>query len=236
MNGITKRILLSVALGIFLCACGGRPIKALSAAEKAILDASLAKKCAPDEFAAAERMFKKAKDLADKGEHVRAEAAARAAEQLAKGAVAKAEARKEECLKPVAEEGTKPEDFIDSAGPGLDAEDGDAGGMATVYFPFNAITLTDEAKGILDQNINWLRKSAATRIVIEGHCDERGSTEYNLALGEKRALVTRKYLLSKGVDTNRLGFISYGEERLSDFDHSEKAHGRNRRAEFRIAK
>ena len=235
MGTLTKRILLGVILSAFLCACGSRPVQALSAAEKAILDASLAKKCAPDEYAAAQRLFKKAKDLADKGEHARAEATAKAAEQLAKRAIVKAEARKEECLKSVAEEKTKAEDFIDSSGPGLDAQDGNAGGMATIYFPFNAISLTDEAKVILNRNVSWLQKNSGTNIVIEGHCDERGNTEYNLALGEKRAQVTRKYLVSKGVDTKRIGFISYGEERLLDEEHSEAAHSRNRRAEFRVS-
>ena len=70
-------------------------------------------------------------------------------------------------------------------------------------------------------------------MTVEGHCDERGSTEYNLALGEKRAQVARKYLLRKGVEKNRVGIVSYGEERLADYGSDEAAHKRNRRAVFR---
>jgi peptidoglycan-associated lipoprotein len=233
MKIFSLKTVLLFGLALTLIACGGRPVKALSAAEKAMADAAFAQKCAPDEYAAAEKLYEKAKSLADQGEHARAEAAAKAAEQLAKKAVAKAEARKEECLKPVETVAMKPESFIDSSGPGLDAVDGDAGGMKSIFFSFNQPNLSDEAKAVLDGNVRWLQRHAKVAIMIEGHCDERGSTEYNLALGEKRAQITRKYLVSKGVEQNRLGLVSYGEERLVDFGKTEDAHGRNRRAEFR---
>jgi len=219
----------------FTWGCGSRPVQALSAAEKAINSAALAERCAPDEYAAAQRLFKKAHALSDAGEFAKAEATAKAAKQLAIKAAAKAEARKEECLKPKEEAGIKPEDFIDASGPGLDAVDGDAGGMKAIYFPFNAPTLTDEAQNILNGNVRWLQRNASTQIMVEGHCDERGSTEYNLALGEKRAQMTRKYLVSKGVDRNRIGLVSYGEERPMDYEQNEAAYRRNRRAEFRKA-
>ena len=85
---------------LLLGACGSRPVEALSSAEKAMADADLAKRCAPDEFLAAQKLLEKAKKLADEGEHARAKAVALAAEKKAKEAVAKAQARKEECLKP----------------------------------------------------------------------------------------------------------------------------------------
>jgi peptidoglycan-associated lipoprotein len=235
MNSYSRSMVLCSLLTSFSWGCGTRPVQALTAAEKAIAAASLAEKCAPDEYAAAQRLFEKAQMLADKGEFAKAEATANAAKQLALKAAAKAEERKEECLKPKEDKTLKPEDFIDASGPGLDAVDGDSGGMKSIYFPFNAPTLTDVAQNTLNGNVRWLQRNAAVQIMVEGHCDERGSTEYNLALGEKRAQMTRKYLVGKGVDRNRIGLVSYGEERPTDFGQNEQAYQRNRRAEFRKA-
>ncbi len=85
-------------------------------------------------------------------------------------------------------------------------------------------------------NGTWLQRNPTVVVTIEGHCDKRGSTEYNLALGEKRAKVTRSYLISLGVERNRLGIVSYGEEQPMDYGDNSTAHGRNRRAEFRVVR
>ena len=104
--------------------------------------------------------------------------------------------------------------------------------LSTVYFPFDSFSLSGEARSVLKTNDDWLKGNPNVSIQIEGHCDERGTTEYNLALGERRANAARDYLLKLGVPRNRLSVISYGEERPSDPGHDESAWGRNRRAEF----
>jgi len=229
------RFLIVSTSALLLFACGTRPTQLLGEAQNALNDAALAKKCAPDEFEAAEKMFIKAQKLADEEKFDEAEAAARAAKKLAIKAQAKALARKDECLTPP-KPATDPKDFIDDSGPGVDAQEGDGGGMETVYFDYNSSDLTDAARTAMANNGAWMQRNPTVVVTIEGHCDKRGSTEYNLALGEKRAKVTRSYLISLGVERNRLGIVSYGEEQPMDYGDTATAHGRNRRAEFRVVR
>lgn len=105
-------------------------------------------------------------------------------------------------------------------------------GLQRIHFEFDQYVLVPSAKSTLQQNADYLAANRGVRVVIEGHCDERGSDEYNLALGEKRALATKAYLVSLGVAANRLDVLSYGEERPLDPAHDEEAWAKNRRAEF----
>jgi peptidoglycan-associated lipoprotein len=104
----------------------------------------------------------------------------------------------------------------------------------TVYFDFDKYNLRSDAKAALDYNYELLKKFPNAIIKIEGHCDERGTVEYNLALGEKRAKAARDYLVGLGIDPNRISIISYGKERPVDPRHNEEAWAKNRRAEFRV--
>jgi peptidoglycan-associated lipoprotein len=106
-------------------------------------------------------------------------------------------------------------------------------GLQRIQFDFDQYVLTDAAMATLAQNAELLKAAPSVRVQIEGHCDERGSDEYNLALGEKRALTTKNYLASLGVDPSRLSIISYGEEVPLDPTHDEAAWAKNRRAEFK---
>jgi peptidoglycan-associated lipoprotein len=114
------------------------------------------------------------------------------------------------------------------------AELNERGVLKTVYFDFDKSDLTDETRALLRANAEWLRGNAKYGVVIEGHCDERGTIEYNLALGQRRAQTVRDYLSSLGVSPSRLRTKSYGEERPAVQGHTEEAWGRNRRAEFVI--
>ncbi len=105
--------------------------------------------------------------------------------------------------------------------------------LAPLFFPYDRDDLGEEERARLDQVARWLQAQPAASIEIEGHCDIRGSTEYNLHLGERRARSVMKHLISRGVDPKQLRIISYGEERLADFGMTEAAHARNRRAELR---
>ena len=103
--------------------------------------------------------------------------------------------------------------------------------LKDIYFDFDKYDIRPGDAKILDSNATWL-KSNNDLVLIEGHCDERGTNEYNLALGERRAKATMNYLVSQGVQTNRITIISYGEERPLCTEHNEACWAKNRRAHF----
>ncbi len=107
-----------------------------------------------------------------------------------------------------------------------------SGDLKTVFFAFDSFTLGGEARSQLKDNAKWLKDNASASIQIEGHCDERGTTEYNLALGERRANAAKSYLKKLGIDSSRVSTISYGKERPLDAGHDESAWSKNRRAAF----
>ena len=102
-----------------------------------------------------------------------------------------------------------------------------------VFFGFDKFDLTADARTVLSGKL-WMRKNGAVTVLIEGHCDERGTREYNIALGERRASAVRDYLLTLGIDANRIKTISYGKERPVDGGHTETAWKKNRRAVTRV--
>ncbi len=102
----------------------------------------------------------------------------------------------------------------------------------TVYFDFDKSDIKGEGKVILDAHAEYLVTNPSARIRIEGHCDERGTREYNVALGERRAASVKRYLTLKGVSTSQLNMVSYGEERPAAMGHDESAWSLNRRAEL----
>ncbi len=106
--------------------------------------------------------------------------------------------------------------------------------LLTVYFDFNKYQLSDDTKSVLAENARRLQKNRESSIRIEGHCDERGTVEFNLALGERRAMAVKNYLVNFGISPSRMTIISYGKERPLDPRHSTDAWNRNRRAEFVI--
>ena len=106
----------------------------------------------------------------------------------------------------------------------------------TVYFDYNKYNIKTSEAPILNGIAEWMRNNTSKHLLIEGHCDERGSNEYNYSLGEQRALSVRRYLINLGVDAQRLHTVSYGEERPVAFGHDESSWNKNRRAEFLISK
>ena len=103
-----------------------------------------------------------------------------------------------------------------------------------IYFEYDSSELSDEAKTGLIEKADWLKGNTSTIVSIEGHCDERGTTEYNLALGDRRANTVKSYLVNLGVSASRLKTISYGEEMPKDPGKTEAAYKSNRRAHFVI--
>lgn len=105
-----------------------------------------------------------------------------------------------------------------------------------IYFDFDSANISESARDTLSKNAAEIMKDRSVKIRIEGNCDERGSTEYNLALGERRAKAARKYLVTMGVKPERLSVISYGEEKPAVQGSDESAWAKNRRDEFVIVK
>jgi len=99
-----------------------------------------------------------------------------------------------------------------------------------VYFDLNNSGLSDDAKKILDNQISWLKSDIAIKVVVEGHCDERGTREYNIALGAKRANSVKNYLTQSGVNSSRIRVVSYGKERPVAVGNDESVWSKNRRA------
>lgn len=123
---------------------------------------------------------------------------------------------------------------VDASARGLEFEFNE--NISDIFFEFDKSRLTDQTKETLKRNAEWLQNNPQLKVMVEGHCDERGTIEYNLALGEKRALSTRNYLAALGIDPARIFTISYGEERPFELGHTDEAWSQNRRAHFVIAK
>ncbi len=103
-----------------------------------------------------------------------------------------------------------------------------------ILFEFDSAELDETAKAQVREKAEWIRINQSALITIEGHCDQRGTTSYNLALGERRALAVKNYLEDLGIPKARVGWVSFGEEQPLDKNNSNVAHSQNRRAQFRI--
>ncbi len=114
--------------------------------------------------------------------------------------------------------------------PGSDADFQRSVGSNTVLFALDQYDIDATARGILDAQVDWLQRFPNARVTIEGHADERGTREYNLALGDRRANAAKNYLAARGVPTERMTTISYGKERPIEVGSDDQSYARNRRA------
>ncbi len=112
------------------------------------------------------------------------------------------------------------------------SDTGSIPGLKTIVFAYDNSSLSAAAKQTLTDNAAWMNANPNVNVQIEGHCDERGSVEYNLALGERRAKAVKDYLQSIGVNPSQMLTISYGEEKLLSYGDTESDHTKNRRANF----
>jgi len=113
-----------------------------------------------------------------------------------------------------------------------DSDSGKAGTLSTIYLDFNSSSLTSSTRDALESNANFLKEHPSVEVQVEGHADERGGVQFNLALGERRAQSVKQYLTSMGVSSSRITTISFGKERPIAFGHDESAWSKNRRANF----
>ncbi|MFH1066552.1 MAG: peptidoglycan-associated lipoprotein Pal [bacterium] len=117
-----------------------------------------------------------------------------------------------------------------------DAADYSTLGGYTIYFSFDSFSIEAEQRHKAENVASWLQTHPGTKIIIAGHCDSRGTTQYNLALGERRALAVRYYLVGLGADKSSISTVSYGEERPAAVGETEEAWSKNRRAQIGILK
>ena len=108
--------------------------------------------------------------------------------------------------------------------------------LADIQFELDSAALTDQARATLEKHALWLQGRRDVKVTVEGHCDERGTVDYNLALGEQRARAARDYLVSLGVAGDRIRVVSFGKERPLDAGHDEGAWARNRRDHFAVSR
>ena len=112
------------------------------------------------------------------------------------------------------------------------SDSGQIAGLHTINFDYDKSTINNSSRELLMQNATWMKNNPKSAVQVEGHCDERGSVEYNFALGEKRARATKDYLVSLGVEGDRLKIISYGKEKPIDKGDTDQSYAKNRRANF----
>ncbi|MGZ3689883.1 MAG: OmpA family protein [Pseudobdellovibrio sp.] len=112
------------------------------------------------------------------------------------------------------------------------SDSGKIDGLQTLHFDYDKSTLTDGEQKKLEGNVAWMKKNSSVKMIIEGHCDQRGSNEYNLSLGERRANAVKQMLVKMGISADRITTTSFGEEKLIDTGDSEEAMAKNRRANF----
>lgn len=105
-------------------------------------------------------------------------------------------------------------------------------GLSRIHFDFDKYNVKSEYQSAMKSNANWLQGHPSSNVTVEGHCDERGTREYNVGLGDRRARSAKSYLVNLGVGANRVSTISYGEERPTCTGHNENCWWQNRRAEF----
>ena len=139
-----------------------------------------------------------------------------------------AKLREEELQKPAGGEVEKT--LVAKKEPGIEGEVFETKLLKDIYFEFDKYEIRREDEAVLKENAAFLKNNPKMKVQIEGHCDERGTVEYNLALGERRANYAKKYLVSLGIAPDRISTISYGKERPLDPGHNEEAWAKNRRA------
>ena len=158
------------------------------------------------------------------------------AERAAREAKEAKEAKERELARIKEEEAKKPiggeleKSLVAKKERGIEGEIFESKLLKDIHFNFDKYDIRREDEEILKENAAWLKKNPKMKIQIEGHCDERGTVEYNLALGERRANNTKRYLVSLGISPNRITIISFGKERPLDPGHNEEAWAKNRRA------
>jgi len=245
MKNVWQKILAVALCALTLAACRTLPEQERADAETAYKKAQISKQCKTDKYMAAESLIIEARKNVNDKKYEEAKIAFATAEKMFKEAEEEAKkdpnCNKQEDASAKAKDEEKPKiDEMNLKGTNVKNEGGlGAAGeeeLATIFFPFDSSDITDEAAEILKKNAKWLEKRPEFVLIIEGHCDQKGSVDYNLALGARRAEAVKQYLITLGISPERLKTISYGKERPLDDRNVPDAWNKNRRAEFKPQK
>lgn len=227
-------LFVAVATTAFLFNCAGAPKDERARAEQALRDAEVVKNCDPDTYATALEMFNAAQEAEKSKDYAKAKELYLAAESKVKDFAAYYRANPDKCLANKKKEKKEADDdAIVSSDP--DSPDNPDMRLPVVHFDLDSYDLRPEEAEKLKNVSRWMGKFGTVAVRIEGHADERGSTDYNLSLGERRAQEVLRFLQRQGIDAGRVRTLSYGEERPIATGSNEEAWSQNRRAEVEKA-
>jgi len=229
-------MLITLATILVIPACRMKPPeKERMLAEKAFRDALSGKDCARENYLAAEELINKAREAVNAKQYEKAKELFLAAKKKSDEIAEYVRSHPDECNPREAKKGDKigartTEGFIEET-LSYDPKDPNMR-FPVIHFDFNEATIRPQDMPLIATMVEWMGNFPEAAIRIEGHADERGSVDYNLSLGERRAQAVRDELLKRGIDGKRLRIVSYGEERPIALGHNEDAWAQNRRAEF----
>ena len=233
----------AVAVFVFtvLCSCAGNPPKdERELAEKAFADAEAGKDCDRENYLAAEELLNQAREEINNKNYDKAKELFKAVKEKSDAIAKYYREHPDECMTEkdkngndadegkISEENIKPEEVNTNADPTNPDMD-----FQVVHFEYNEYAILAEDLPKVDLMAQWMVNFPERVVRIEGHADERGSVDYNLSLGEKRAMEVKNKLIQAGIDAARIKIVSYGEERPIDPASNEEAWFKNRRAEFK---
>lgn len=230
-----KKLLTAIALGLMLSACAStqNATDVLDEALAAINDASSASECATLTYDQAKKALAEAQAAAEAGDQDTARQKARLAQALAKQAKEEAELNAEECKKRIEQQ----EEIAQKLDTNNVVSDDDEPVVTddtfeTVYFDFDEATLSKDAVAAITKNVSILKASPLMNVQLAAHTDERGTTEYNLALSQKRGETVKSYVTTMGISADRIDVVPYGKEKPVAFGSREQDYALNRRVEF----
>ena len=224
---------IALILGLYLVGCSGL------AKTQTTLDGSLksleeARKlgCTHESLDLAEKVYAKAQKLMEEKKYDEAQKQALSAKQLAEEV--RTHFNNQPCpVDPPPEETTEqPLPNTDTDTDSISANQGNVDDLKIIYFPYDSFKLTPQAKQDLEENLTWLQNNPNGRFILGGHCDPRGTVEYNMALSEKRAYVVAQYLEKQGITLSRFQIVPYGSEELATQRTDPEGYQKNRRVEF----
>jgi peptidoglycan-associated lipoprotein len=229
MKRVLVLLMISVLAGLIFSGCAKPPKAERELAEKAFRDASIGKDCDKENYLAAEELLNKAREEVNKKNYDKAKELFKSVKEKSDAILKYYQDNPDKCL-PKKKEAKKTKDNIEEIED--PAKDPDLE-FPVIHFEFNEYTIRSEDLNKVDLVARWLNNFPEKVVRIEGHADERGSIDYNMSLGEKRADEVKNKLIQSGIDSKRIKIVSYGEERPLDPASNESAWFQNRRAEFK---
>ena len=240
MKQIFEFCVVAVFVFTMICSCAGNPPKdERELAEKAFADAEAGKDCDRENYLAAEELLNQAREEINKKNYDKAKELFKAVKEKSEAIAKYYREHPDECMKDKdkkgsGDDGSIKEEEISSKvlDPKVDPTNPDME-FQVVHFEYNEYAVLAEDLPKIELMAQWMINFPERVVRIEGHADERGSVDYNLSLGEKRAMEVKNKLIQAGIDSARIKIVSYGEERPIDPASNEEAWFKNRRAEFK---